>query len=174
MQPCVFFDRDGVINTSPGEGKYVLSWDDFELTDGIGEAIQTVHQKGYLAVLVTSQKCVVKGLIAQDDLDDIHRRMQSALPRKGRLDAIYAYTGEPDSPFPAKPDPGMLHLAAKEHDIDLSRSWLVGDADRDISMGQAAGLAKTIRFFSEKPITVAANYEVAKADALQQLFEVHL
>jgi D-glycero-D-manno-heptose 1,7-bisphosphate phosphatase len=155
---AVFFDRDGVVNVSPGPG-YVLSVEEFHLSEGIAEALQVVHEHQALAIVVTSQKGVGKGLMPRAELDRIHEHMQSHLRMCGAsFDGIYAYTGEPECPYQAKPDPDMILRAAADFDIDLSRSWMIGDADRDIEMGHAAGLKGTIRIAGEKQQGTVANH----------------
>ena len=171
-RPAVFFDRDGVVNRSPGDAYYVLSWDQFEFSPGIFDVLKTVKDRGYLAILVTSQKAVGKGLLTQADLDGIHRRMQERLRLETgyAFDAIYAFTGTPDCLHQPKPDPEMILTAAQEHAIDLSRSWMVGDADRDIEMGITAGLKGTIRIRGEKAIGCDATETVdAVSDVLRFL-----
>ncbi len=170
-RPCVFFDRDGVINHSPGPG-YVLHHSDFHIHDGIAEALSVVREAGYLAVVVTSQKGVGKGLMTQDDLDQIHHKLQTVLNAKGgglAFDAIYSYTATPDCPHRAKPDPEMILTAASEHEIDLSRSWMIGDADRDIEMGIAAEVRGTIRVRGDKSINTTATHTIDEILYLPQL-----
>lgn len=158
--PAVFFDRDGVVNVSPGSG-YVLSWDSFFFTDGIFEALSVAREKGYRTILVTSQKGVGKGLMTDRDLTMIHFQMLERLSEHGvTFDGIYAYTGVPNCPHQPKPDPEMIITAARQHWIDLAESWLVGDADRDIEMGKAAGLRGAIRVVSDKPVGVDADRTV--------------
>lgn len=156
---CVFFDRDGVVNRSPGEG-YVLSPEQFELNPGIAESLRLAHDRGALTVVVTSQRCVGKGLISRADLDRIHERMAELLAAEdAAFDAVYAHTGEGgEGDFPAKPDPGMILAAAERFSLDLRRSWIVGDADRDIAMGLAANLEGTIRILGEKSVGVEASH----------------
>jgi len=155
---AVFFDRDGVINASPGPG-YVLSVAEFRLSEGIVEALRVVHERGALAIVVTSQKGVGKGLMSRDELDRIHDHMQEQLRKSGGgFDGVYAYTGEPDCPYRAKPDPDMILRAAEDFDIDLARSWMIGDADRDIEMGLAAGVRGTIRIAGEKQQGMMADH----------------
>ncbi len=169
-RPCVFFDRDGVVNRSPGSA-YVLRWGDFHLNSEITEALQIVHEKGYLAILVTSQKGVGKGLMSVAGLDQIHRNLQIALVKNGAaFDGIYAFTGAENCPHQAKPDPEMILSAAKDFCIDLSRSWMIGDADRDIEMGKAAGLARTVRIKGEKPIGIDADHTLDSVLKLPDLF----
>jgi histidinol-phosphate phosphatase family protein len=171
LDRCVFFDRDGVVNVSPGKG-YVLSWDQFGFTPGIEKVLRRVREKGWRTVLVTSQRGVGKGLMSQAELELIHGKMQDHLSRgKASFDAIYAYTETPDCPHSAKPDPEMLLTAAKDLGIDLGQSWIIGDSDRDISMGKAAGLKGGIRFLSEKAPGVTADFTVSDTAALEELLE---
>lgn len=158
---AVFFDRDGVVNRSPGDG-YVLSPDEFVLNEGIAEALRIIHERGALAIVVTSQKGVGKGLLTKEVLDRIHERMASLLAANGEaFDAVYVHTGVGGPhDYPPKPDPGMIFAAAERFGIDLRHSWLIGDADRDIAMGLAAGLAGTIRVHTEKPILLDATHTV--------------
>ncbi len=156
---CVFFDRDGVVNRSPGAG-YVLAPEQFELNEGIVEALRVVRERGALAIVATSQKGVGKGLMSRADLDRVHRRMAGLLAVAGvGFEAVFAHTGtgDPDD-FPPKPEPGMLLAAAARFGLDLRQSWMIGDSDRDIAMGLAAGLAGTIRLRAETPVGIEATY----------------
>ena len=168
---CVFFDRDGVVNQSPGAG-YVLKADDFHLNPGIPGALAWLRENGWLAILVTSQKGVGKGLMTLRDLDEIHGKMQRELAQVGgSFDGIYAYTGTDDCPFPPKPDPGMVISAAESFFIDRRQSWMIGDADRDIEMGKAAGLAGTIRIKGEKAIGIEADHTLNGTGEMINLLE---
>jgi|GEM_PF-178943 len=168
-RPCVFFDRDGVVNRSPGSG-YVLHRDDFQLNPGIVSILQSVREKGALAILITSQKGVGKGLMPQEELDQIHRQLQVDLAKEGAaFDGVYAYTGASDCRHQPKPDPEMILSAAEEFSIDLTRSWMVGDADRDIQMGKNAKLKKTVRIKGHHPIGVEADFTL---DSILKLPEI--
>lgn len=168
---CIFFDRDGVVNVSPGKG-YVLSWSQFEFTPGIQLILQKARAMNWHTVLITSQRGVGKGLMSSIDLDDIHSQMQNLLSQAdASFDAIYAYTETPDCPHSPKPDPEMLLTASRELGIDLEQSWMIGDSDRDIVMGRAAGLKGCIRFLSDKTPEVDADYTVADTLALREVFE---
>lgn len=160
MRPAFFFDRDGVINRSPGEG-YVLRWEDFHLSDGIPETLAFLRGKGFVLVLVTSQQGVGKGLMTQETLDDIHDRMQASLrSHDAEFDAIYSCTCLEADPQCTcrKPSPEMIVHAAKELDLDLSQSWLVGDRDRDIQMAMNAEVPNTIRIRDGQRLVVMANH----------------
>ena len=169
LRPAVFFDRDGVVNVSPGKG-YVLNWEGFAFSPGVIEALRLCRQAGYATVLVTSQQGVGKGLMAQADLDDIHHRMQSELAARGAVfDRIEACTHLAGTCSCRKPSPEMIHAASAALGLDLSRSLLVGDHDRDILMAQNAGIPETIRILGEHPPTVAATHTLASTTELPKL-----
>lgn len=169
---CVFFDRDGVVNRSPGAG-YVLEEDAFHLQTGIGEALRLIKDRGGLAIVVTSQKGVGKGLMDESTLKGIHRKMQSELLRDFGVafDGIYAYTGEPSCRHLPKPNPEMILSACERYFIDPRRSWMIGDADRDIRMGKAAGLKGTIRIVGEKPIGEEADFTLNTVSEITNLLK---
>jgi D-glycero-D-manno-heptose 1,7-bisphosphate phosphatase len=175
MKPSVFFDRDGVVNVSPGEG-YVTRWEDFVLCPGIEQALCVCAAKGFLAILVTSQRCVGKGLISEQKLDEIHSNMQSILAKTNGtgFDGIYAFTGLPGTKSWEKPKPGMIEAAAREHRVDLEKSWLVGDHDRDITMAMNAGVPRTIRVRSHHPVRVPATHTIDATSDLADLLEREL
>ena len=160
MRPAFFFDRDGVVNRSPGDG-YVLQWGDFRFSEGIFEALAFLRSKGFVLVLVTSQQGVGKGLMTQAALDNIHTRMQAELRKHdAAFDAIYSCTCLAHDPRCTcrKPSPEMILNAAKEHHLDLAHSWLVGDRDRDIQMAMNADVPNTIRIRDGHKLVVAANH----------------
>lgn len=172
-RPAVFFDRDGVVNLSPGPG-YVLRWEDFHFSPGIIEALKVCKTHGYATVLATSQQGVGKGLMSQADLDDIHERMQEALAAHGAaFDGIYACTCLSKDPTCTcrKPNPEMLLKAAAEHGLDIARSLMVGDADRDIEMGNHAGVPVTVRIESENPHQVHATHTLPDTRGLAALLK---
>lgn len=167
LRRCVFFDRDGVVNRSPGPG-YVTSSAEFCLHEGVGELLQTVHNCGWVAIIVSSQRCVAKGLIDLQGLERIHRSMQVELMDRygSKFDAIYAYTGQAGTEHWEKPKPGMIHQACKDHAIDPGKSILIGDQDRDIEMALRAGIGQTIRVLTnadDKESKVRANQTVKSA-----------
>jgi histidinol-phosphate phosphatase family protein len=170
----VFFDRDGVVNRSPGDG-YVTRVEDFLLNDGLVELMQLVAGRGFVAVLVTSQRCVGKGLLAADGLDEIHAQLQSALARHGLgFLGIYAFLGTPETASWEKPSPEMILLAAEEHGIDLAASWMIGDADRDIVMAERAGVGTTLRIVTDKEVGVEADFTATDLAEARQILDQHL
>ena len=159
-KPCVFFDRDGVVNVSPGAG-YVLRPRDFLLQDGIAECVKLANDRGYVCVLMTSQRCVSKGLISEEELMVIHEKMCREIREQtgGEFLDLYIFTGLPGTETWEKPSPVMIELAAEKHGLDLSKSWMIGDADRDIVMAHRAGVAKTIRVLGDKEVTSESDYQ---------------
>ena len=169
MQRCVFLDRDGVINESPGDG-YVLTVEDFHLTAGIDRVLQTIHNQGWLAVVVTSQRCVGRGLMDLLQLETIHQTMQDYLKdRCGTcFDAIYAFSGLPGTESWEKPQPGLVEQAVIDHHIDARASIMIGDQDRDIAMGIAARVGTSIRLkIDDRPETVASDYRCESVTELE-------
>jgi D-glycero-D-manno-heptose 1,7-bisphosphate phosphatase len=141
-----FFDRDGTVNVSPGPG-YVLRWEDFHFMPGVQDMLSAVKARGWRAILVTSQQGVGKGLMTQAELDHIHTQMQQALGTLA-FDGIYACTGLDGTDPRRKPSPLMLQEAAQEHQLDLSQCWNVGDKERDLDMGRAAGVPHNLHLGS--------------------------
>lgn len=153
LRPAVIFDRDGVVNACPGPGRYVLDWSQFHFNEGILEALQLCRRLGYFTLLATSQQGVGKALMSQQDLDDIHQRMQQNLQaHDAAFDDIRACTCLQSDPQCRcrKPSPQMLIDAAGQHQLDLGTSILIGDAARDIAMGRAAGVPCCIRILGTK------------------------
>lgn len=148
-QKAIFLDRDGTINKYVG---FLRDIDEFELLDGVADAIQEINASGYLAIVSTNQPVIARGEVSFDELKMIHNKMETLLGQKGAyLDAIYfcphhphkGYEGErPELKFDCecrKPKPGMLLKAAQEFNIDLAQSWMIGDGENDIKAGMNAG-----------------------------------
>lgn len=148
-QKAVFIDRDGVINEYRG---FVTDINDFELLPEVAEAIQRINNSGFLAICVTNQPVIARGDITTSGLNEIHNKMETLLGNgHAYLDAVYYCPHHPDKGFPGeipelkidcdcrKPKPGMLLQAAKDYNIDLAASWIIGDDLRDIQAGQKAG-----------------------------------
>jgi len=138
---AIFFDRDGVVNRRLADD-YVKNVGELELLPAVAEVLARAHGDGFLTVVVTNQRGVARGLMTERDVADIHAVMQQRLEQLGgsRFDAIYHCPHGIDDNCPCrKPKPGLLLQAAREHDIDLSRSWMIGDTESDIEAGAAAG-----------------------------------
>jgi len=146
---AVFLDRDDTLIYDSG---YINDPGQVRLIDGAAEALKDLKSMGYKLVVVSNQSGVARGILTEKTLKEIHNRLRGLLAERGAfLDRIYycpyladgsvaKYRKESDL---RKPAPGMLLAAAKDMDIDLGRSWMIGDEDRDIEAGLRAG-CKTI------------------------------
>ena len=138
---AAFIDRDGTINA---EVNYLHEPDKAVILPGVAEALDLIHAHGYLAVVVTNQAGIAKGMYGEADMRAVHDRIRELLA-PAAFDALYfcphhpKFTGECSC---RKPLPGMLFRAAKELDIDLARSFMVGDRVSDLGAGLAAGCAR--------------------------------
>jgi D-glycero-D-manno-heptose 1,7-bisphosphate phosphatase len=141
MTRAAFLDRDGVINRKAPEGQYITRWAEFEFLPRVAEAIALLKQARFSVIVVSNQRCVAEGLITVPELDVIHQRMFGELAAAGAIiDGVYYCPHEKQSSCSCrKPAPGLLLRAAREHHIDLTRSWMIGDSDSDIQAGKNAG-----------------------------------
>jgi len=142
---AVFLDRDGVI---VAQQDYLNRPEDLELLPGAAQAIGRLNRAGIPAIVVTNQAGVAKGHLTLETLQAIHARLVAELADRGaHLDEIYFCPHHPEATVVEflrdcpcrKPGTGMLERARDEHGIDLSASYLVGDATGDILAGQRAG-----------------------------------
>lgn len=141
MKKAIFLDRDGVINRKAPEGDYIIRWEDFEFLPTVIEAVGEINRAEFSAIVITNQRCVAKGLITADQLEALHQRMSDLLAERGaRIDSIYYCPHETEPVCRCrKPAPGMFLDAARDHGIDLTASWMIGDSDLDIEAGKNAG-----------------------------------
>lgn len=175
-QRAVFLDRDGTVNVYKG---FLTNIDEFELIDGVAEAIKKINSSGYLCILVTNQPVIARGEVTYEELEQIHNKLETLLGLQGAyIDGIYycphhphkGYEGEvPELKIDCdcrKPKPGMLYKAAKDFNIDLSKSYMVGDSENDIKAGTLAG-CKTVLV----GMTQHDMYDYGETDKLDSLFE---
>lgn len=148
-QKAIFLDRDGTINKYVG---FLRNIDDFELLDGVSEAISLINQSAFLSIVVTNQPVIARGEVTEVELDEIHQKMETLLGKDGAyIYDLYYCPHHPHKGYECeiealkidcdcrKPKPGMLLQAAKDHHIELSNSWMIGDSENDILAGKAAG-----------------------------------
>lgn len=145
MNKAVFLDRDGTVNEEVG---YLRNLADLRLIPGAGAAIKRLNDSGLKVVLVTNQSGIARGYFSESLLQEIHTRLEQMLHEEGaRLDAIYYcphhpsagnshYTKECDC---RKPGTGLIDKAARDLDIDVKQSYVVGDKWSDVELGQRAG-----------------------------------
>ncbi|MBR3266521.1 MAG: HAD-IIIA family hydrolase [Bacilli bacterium] len=171
LQKCIFLDRDGTINKYRG---LVKKADELELADDAALAIKTINTSSYLAICATNQPVIARGDTTFEELRNIHNKMETLLGKDGAyLDALYfcphhpagGFEGEvPELKFDCdcrKPKIGLLKKAQERFNIDLSKSWFIGDTDRDIQTGINAG-CRTI--FLDTTPNPPIRFEDAKPD----------
>ncbi len=143
-RPAVFIDRDGTISEEVG---YVNHPSRFRLFPYSAEAIRILNSNGWLAILITNQAGVARGYFSENVIIQVHDQLKRDLGN-AQLDAIYycahhPSVGEPPYRFDCdcrKPKTGLIDRAAKDFEIDLGASWMVGDRYGDIEMAHNAGL----------------------------------
>ena len=149
-RPALFLDRDGVINV---DRDYVHRSEDVEFIDGIFELVALANGAGYVVAVVTNQAGIGRGYYSEADFHRLMEWMRARFAQRGaRIDAIYFCPYHPEHGVGAykresefrKPGPGMLLQAAKEHDIDLSASIMIGDKPSDMQAGAAAGVGSLL------------------------------
>jgi len=171
-QKAIFLDRDGTINKYAG---FLTKPEQFELLPGVAEAIKMINKSGYLAIVVTNQPVIARGDCTWEELQQIHDKMETELGKEGAfLDAIYicphhkdkGFEGErPEYKFDCecrKPKPGLLLQAAKDFNIDLSQSIMIGDSDSDVLSGLNAGCNSSFILDSKHSIATLCKYFINK------------
>ena len=161
-QKAVFLDRDGTINKYVG---FLTKLEQFELIDGVADAIRQINRSGYLAIVVTNQPVIARGECTWEELQTIHDKMETELGKADAfVDGIYVCPHHKDKGFEGerleykfdcncrKPKPGLLLQAAKDFNIELSKSIMVGDSERDVEAGIVAGCKQTIKIETNKNI----------------------
>ena len=136
---AVFLDRDGVINYNRDD--YVKQWAEFQFLPGALNALSRLSASPLIAVVVTNQSAVGRGLLDILDLEHIHAQMNGIIRKHGgRIDRVFYCPHHPEDNCDCrKPKPGLLQQAAYALNIDLTRSYLIGDAVSDIRAALAAG-----------------------------------
>ena len=166
-QKAIFLDRDGTINKMVG---FITKPEQFELIEGVAEAIKAINKSGYLAIVVTNQPVIARGDCTFEELRAIHEKMETELGKEGAfIDSIYVCPHHTDKGFPGerteykcdcdcrKPKPGLLLQATRDFNIDLSASYMIGDGERDVKAGENAGVRKSVRIEGNKPYALLST-----------------
>ncbi len=141
---AVFLDRDGTININ--EPEYLFKIKDFRFIKRSISALKQLSETDYKIIILTNQSGIGRGYFKKSDLRKLHKWMLNFLREKRiRIDKIYFCPHKPeDNCFCRKPNPGMVFRAVREFGINLSKSWLVGDSEKDIILGRETNI-KTIK-----------------------------
>lgn len=140
-KPAVFLDRDGVLTEEQG---YVTSVKDLLLFPYSAECVRRIHEKGYYAIVITNQSGIARGLFSESDLKEMNAYLQEAIG----VDAVYYCPHHPEGIVECyrkvckcrKPETGLLDQACADFEIDMQRSYMVGDRAGDILTGEKAGI----------------------------------
>jgi len=140
---AIFMDRDGTVSEEVG---YMYHAGLFRLYSWTGEAIQRINESGTKSVLITNQSGVERGYFKESTVHEVHQILQQELKQwEARLDAIYYCPHVPETHCDCrKPKPGMILRAARELEIDLSRSFMIGDRYSDVRAAHAAGIRSVL------------------------------
>jgi len=151
---AVFLDRDGVLNKEMGD--YVCRFEDFHILEHNFKPLKELQDRGYLLIVATNQGGLAKGWYTEDELGKMHKALKDTYHTHGveLTDFFYCphhpdFTGDCDC---RKPKPGLLLQGIKKYDIDPSRSYFIGDRERDVTAGTAAGVTG-ILIDSDQPIS---------------------
>jgi len=154
-----FLDRDGVINTERKD--YVKDINEFNIIEGALEAIKLIKENGYYVVIITNQSAINRGIMNIEKLHDIHKLLKDKLyfEFKTKIDGIYFCPHTPEEKCKCrKPKPGLFLEAAKELDIALEESVMIGDSQKDIEAAQAVKCKSILLKNNEKLIDIVKNY----------------
>lgn len=140
-QKYIFLDRDGTLNVRPPRACYIERPEDFVWLEGAKEAVKMLKDAGYFIILISNQPGLARGNLTEDTLQKIHGKMQKELEDIGAgIDKIYYCPHNWDDGCECrKPRPGMFYMAQKEYSIDLTKCYMIGDDERDVEAGEAAG-----------------------------------
>ena len=153
-QRAIFIDRDGTMNVSKG---FISKADDLELIPGTIDAIKAINKSGALAIVITNQPVIARGECSFEELHNIHNKLKTLLGEKGAfVDDIFYCPHHPDKGFEGevpelkfdcecrKPKTGMIDEAVKKYNIDLSKSYMVGDSTMDLETARNAGVKSVL------------------------------
>ena len=151
MTKTIFLDRDGVINKETG---FVFRVEDFILTGDIIPSLKKLQDAGFILVVITNQSGIAKELYTHDDVKKVHTHMLSLMKENGiTISEIYYCPHHPDVEpcICRKPDSGMIEKAIARFNIDISKSFFIGDKERDIQAAEKAGV-KGIMIDADSPV----------------------
>jgi len=151
--PCIFIDRDGTICE---DKVYLADPEGLVIFPEVPEGIQRLKKSGFLTIVITNQSGIGRGYFDKETLEKIHERLKGILKEKGAvIDAIYYCPHHPEENCDCrKPKTGLVQQALKDFEIDLDRSFIIGDTDMDTELGRKMGM-KTILLTRPSNPTVA-------------------
>jgi len=157
MTKAIFLDRDGVLNRKKDD--YVKSISELEIFPFIVPSIKKINDIGFLTIILTNQSAINRGLMTHNDLKLIHNEIQNYLKKHSSfIDAFYYCPHRPDENCDCrKPKPGLIKLAARDFEINLNSSWMIGDSESDIETGKIVK-CKTLKINENFNLSHAIDY----------------
>ncbi len=153
MNKAVFLDRDGVINKKVPEKDFVKNADEIVYLPRVSHIIKMIKEKGYLAIIISNQSGINRGIIKKEGIEKIDAKLKKDLG----IDGIYYCPHLPEENCPCrKPKTGLIDMAVKDFNINIKNSMLIGDNQFDIDAGKAAG-CKTFMVDGSIGISQAEN-----------------
>jgi D-glycero-D-manno-heptose 1,7-bisphosphate phosphatase len=144
MEKVVFLDRDGVISKDSPD--HIKSWDEFFFLPNAKAGIKLLTDHDFKIIVITNQSVIARGMTTVEELEDMHKKMIHEIEiYGGEISDIYYCPHHPNDGCKCrKPEPGMLLKAIKDHDIDPTRSFMVGDRMMDVNVGKKVGCRTVI------------------------------
>ena len=158
LRPCLFLDRDGVINHDPGD--YTKNLSEFTILPTVMEALTLAKNAGFEVVLITNQGGLAKGLYTHEDVADIHAHLKDLCEENGTpiLDIFYSpHHPSTGKSLSRKPGSLMVERACAKHQLDPARSWMVGDKQRDLDAASPVGV-RGVLIEPNAPLLDAVNF----------------
>ena len=158
LRPCLFLDRDGVINHDPGD--YTKNLSEFTILPTVMEALTLAKDAGFEVVLITNQGGLAKGLYTHEDVADIHAHLKRVCEENGTpiLDIFYSpHHPSTGKSLSRKPGSLMVERACAKHQLDPARSWMVGDKQRDLDAASPVGV-RGVLIEPNAPLLDAVNF----------------
>lgn len=167
INKCVFLDRDGVLNRERGE--YTFKKEDFDIIDGVQDALKLLKQAGFLLIVITNQAGIAKGLYNREDVGKCHEYLQAETG--GLIDDIYFCPHHPTTTesLLRKPDSLMIEKAIAKWGIDPDKSFMIGDSFRDIEASEKVGVRGILVGYKEK-----TNFTTSKAHNLLDAVRIYI
>ena len=167
----IFLDRDGVINK---EVNYLHKICDFKFIEGVFDALLYFQRLGYKTIIITNQSGISRGYYTENDYQILNRWMLGKFNERGVkiLDTFHCPHGPKSTCECRKPKPGMLKKAQVRHNIDMTKSWMIGDKEVDVQAANAAGIHNTILIRSGHLIDETNTSAKFFLDSIQQSIQV--
>ncbi|MCK9604276.1 MAG: HAD family hydrolase [Candidatus Omnitrophica bacterium] len=170
---AIFLDRDGVINTYPGDKNYVTAPERFRFLPNSKKAIARLHKNKFKIFVISNQAGVGKGIFSQEALDSITKRMLAAIKISGgKIDGVYYCIHRPQENCPCrKPKTGLIDKVKNKYPINLKNSYFIGDTIPDVYTARAAGCKSILVLSGKEKLQNRKNWEAQPDFIFSNLYE---